>query len=225
MRQENLGRFSNYKKVDLSDKYYLSYMPLFRDLSYAVSNYASGKLLDIGCGNKPYKEMFDDITEEYIGCDVVQSNMNMVDILCEATNIPLENSSFNTIFSTQVIEHVADHQQMIREAHRLLKDEGVFIVSGPLYWHIHEEPFDFFRFTKYGFQHILENNGFEVIEILANGGKWATFGQMVIHTFPHFLVKRKWFRKLNNYIFHRLDNKHYNDFNTMNYVVVARKRA
>lgn len=225
MRQENLGRFSNYKKVDLADKYYLSYMPLFRDLSYAVSNYASGKLLDIGCGNKPYKEMFDDITEEYIGCDVVQSNMNMVDILCEATNIPLENNSFNTIFSTQVIEHVADHQQMIREAHRLLKHEGVFIVSGPLYWHIHEEPFDFFRFTKYGFQYILENNGFEVIEILANGGKWATFGQMVIHTFPHFLVKRKWFRKLNNYIFHRLDNKHYNDFNTMNYVVVARKRA
>ena len=225
MRQQNLGRFDNYKKVDLADKYYLSYMPLFRDLNYAISNYASGKLLDIGCGNKPYKEMFDDITEEYVGCDVVQSNMNKVDILCEATNIPLENETFNTIFSTQVIEHVADHQQMIREAQRLLKSEGVFIVSGPLYWHIHEEPYDFFRFTKYGFQHILENNGFEVVEILANGGKWATFGQMVIHTFPQFLVKRKWFRKLNNYIFHRLDNKHYNDFNTMNYVVVARKRV
>ena len=223
MREQNLDRFSNYKKVDLADIYYLSYMPLFRDLSYSANKYAKGSLLDIGCGNKPYEEMFNENIDKYTGCDVVQSSLNKVDILCEATNIPLKNNSFNTVFSTQVIEHVADHQEMIREAHRLLKDEGVFILSGPLYWHLHEEPYDFFRFTKHGFRFILEKNGFEILEILSNGGKWATFGQMVIHTFPHSLVKRKWFRKLNNYIFHKLDNKYLNDFNTMNYVVVAKK--
>jgi SAM-dependent methyltransferase len=224
MREQNLDRFSNYQKVDLADKYYLSYMPLFRDLNYAVTTYAKGKLLDIGCGNKPYEGMFDGKIDSYFGCDVVQSSLNKVDLICEATDIPVADESFETVFSTQVIEHVADHQQMIREAHRLLRNDGYFIVSGPMYWHLHEEPFDFFRFTKHGFRYILERNGFEIVEVLANGGKWATFGQMVIHTFPQFLVKRSSFRKLNNYFFHRLDQKHYNDFNTMNYVIVARKR-
>lgn len=223
MRQENLGRFSSYRQVDLADKYYLSYMPLFRDLSNSIDKYARGVLLDIGCGNKPYEDMFEGKIDKYIGCDVVQSSLKKVDILCEATSIPVESDSIDTVFSTQVIEHVADHSTMVKEAFRTLKTGGIFIVSGPMYWHLHEEPYDFFRFTKHGFRHVLEKNGFEVLEILANGGKWATFGQMVIHTFPHFLVKRKSFRKLNNYIFHKLDNKHYNDFNTMNYVVVARK--
>lgn len=223
MREQNLNRFSNYQAVDLADKYYLSYMPLFRDLNYTASTYAKGRLLDIGCGNKPYETMFESLTESYFGCDVIQSSLKKVDLICEATNIPLESESFDTVFSTQVIEHVADHQQMVREAYRLLKPGGHFIVSGPMYWHLHEEPYDFFRFTKHGFRYILEKNQFEVVEILANGGKWATFGQMLIHTFPHFLVKRRSFRKLVNRTFHRLDRNHYNDFNTMNYVVVARK--
>lgn len=223
MRKENLTRFKDSTAIDISDHYYLVYQPLIRDIIYAIDNYSKGRVLDIGCGNKPYKKLFKDKCFEYLGCDIVQSSESCVDIICEATNIPLEDNSFDTIFCTQVIEHVGDHNKLIHEMYRLLKPNGYAIVSGPLYWHLHEEPHDYFRFTKYGFKYIFEKRGFEMVNILANGGKWATFGQMVIHTFPHFLIKHKLFRKLNNRFFSYLDNKYYYDYNTMNYVVIAKK--
>ncbi len=223
MREENQYRFADYSKIDKADHYYLVYKPLIRDLELAVKKYGGGKVLDIGCGNKPYEGMFQGIAKEYVGCDVVQSDQNRVDVICEATRIPLPDSSFDTVFSTQVIEHVEDHQALVREAFRLLKPGGHFIVSGPMYWHLHEEPYDFFRFTKHGFKYILEKNGFTVKEILSNGGKWALMGQVIIHTMPARIVKMRFFRTFVNRIFSYLDRKNLNEFNTMNYVVVGKK--
>ncbi|MEI9956305.1 MAG: class I SAM-dependent methyltransferase [Ferruginibacter sp.] len=99
---------------------------------------------------------------DYTGCDIIQSDLQKVDILCEANKIPLADNTFDTVFSTQTIEHVADHQGVINEAYRLLKPGGAIIVSAPLYWHLHEEPYDFFRFTKYGFEYIFNKAGFEI---------------------------------------------------------------
>jgi SAM-dependent methyltransferase len=223
MRKDNLERFSNYRKVSLSNHYYLTYMPLIRDLSYAVNKYAWGNVFDIGCGNKPYEDMFKGKVDKYFGCDVVQSSMNKVDIICDSIDIPVESNSVETVFSTQVIEHVADHQQLVKEAYRILKKDGHFIVSGPMYWHLHEEPYDFFRFTKHGFRHILETNGFEVVEILANGGKWALLGQTIIHTIPRILVKITPIKIIHNWFFNKLDALFYDEYNTLNYVVIAKK--
>ncbi len=222
MREDNLNRFKDFNKVDTTFRYYLSYNPLIRDLKYAVNTYATGKVLDIGCGNKPYAIMFDRC-DEYIGCDIIQSSGNKVDIICKATKIPLEDNTLDTVFCTQVIEHVEDHDKLLNEMFRLLKPNGCVILSGPMYWHLHEEPHDFFRFTKHGFKYIFEKQGFKMVECLANGGKWATFGQMVIHTFPYFLTSKKFFRKLNNKFFSYLDKRYYNEYNTMNYVIVAKK--
>lgn len=223
MRKNNIGRFKDFSQIDTSTSYYLVYEPLFRDLIYAIDKYSKGKVLDVGCGNKPYQSLFDNKCTEYKGCDIVQSSEDCVDIICPATSIPIEDNSFDTIFCTQVIEHVEDHNKLLSEVYRLLKPNGHIILSGPMYWHLHEEPHDFFRFTKYGFKFIFEKQGFQIKETLANGGKWATFGQMVIHTFPHFLVKRKLFRKLSNTLFSYLDKKYYNEYNTMNYVMVGKK--
>ncbi len=223
MREESIDRFKDYTKVDIADRYYLVYKPLIRDLGYAVQKHAGEIVLDIGCGNKPYEAMFNGISKEYVGCDVVQSSMNKVDVICEATKIPLDDSSFDTVFSTQVIEHVEDHQGLLNEAYRLLKPGGHIIISGPMYWHLHEEPYDYFRFTKHGFKYILEKSGFSVLEIFSNGGKWALLGQVIIHTIPARLSQSSLFITIINKVFSYLDRKHYNDFNTMNYVVVGKK--
>ena len=223
MREESLERYSNYQAVPKAHPYYLHYLSLNRDIEKCVREYAKGRVLDIGCGNKPYEKMFNAFATEYIGCDVIQSDLNKVDILCLATQIPLSDASFDTVFSTQVIEHVEDHQGLIKEAYRLLKPGGYFILSGPMYWHLHEEPYDYFRFTKYGFKHILEKNGFSIAEIIPNGGKWALMGQMIIHTMHPRIVKIKLFRVFINSVFSYLDKKYFNDINTMNYVVVGKK--
>lgn len=222
MRVENLQRFKDIN-IDTSDHYYLVYKPLIRDLKTSIEKYATGIVLDIGCGNKPYEVLFSKNIEKYLGCDIVQSSLEKVDIICEAHNVPLESGSVDTVLCTQVIEHVPDHNKLIQEIHRLLKMNGCLILSGPMYWHIHEEPHDYFRFTKYGFKYILESNGFKIHEMMPNGGKWATLGQMIIHTFPHFLIKHKFVRRMINSVFYKLDVKHFNEYNTMNYVVVAQK--
>lgn len=235
-RAENIGRLENVEKINISNINYLHYMSFHQELDAAIQKCASGKLLDIGCGNKPYEVWFEGKISEYIGCDIVQSSSNKVDVLCEANNIPLESNSYDTLISTQAIEHIEDYQGMVNEAYRLLKINGYFILSGPFYWHLHEEPYDFFRFSKHGFRYILEKSGFEIIEINANGGAWATLGLMINHTFSFNNPKankvtkglKYFFRKLKlhitvNKIFSYLDKKDYNTINTINYVVVARK--
>src|SRR5438477_12506469 len=107
MRKEKIERQSTFR-ITARNRSYLHLKYIARDLRYATMKYALGRLIDIGCGNKPYKDMMQNVTE-YIGCDIVQSDLECVDILCEANNIPLPSGSFDTAFSTQVIEHVADH--------------------------------------------------------------------------------------------------------------------
>jgi len=223
MREDNLDRLSDYINIPKSDYYYLVYKPLIRDLAVCLKKFAKGRVLDIGCGNKPYEGMFKKLITEYVGSDIIQSSLNKVDYICEATKIPLPNASFDTIFSTQAIEHVADHQALVNEAYRLVKPGGYLILSGPMYWHLHEEPYDYFRFTKHGFRYILEKAGFTNLEIIANGGKWATLGQVILHTLPRRLTNIRMARRIHNWFFAYLDKNFFNEFNTMNYVAVGKK--
>ena len=218
---EGIARLNTFE-VDVSNAYFLHYRSLFSDLKKA-SIHAHGRLLDIGCGNKPYEKMFEGRISEHVGCDVVQSSENRVDFICPATKLPFADASFDTVLITQVIEHVADHQAMLSETFRVLKHNGVLILSGPMYWPLHEEPYDFFRFTRHGLRFLLEKFGFEAIVIVNNGGKWALCGQVLIHTFRGTRLHRGFVIRAINRIFAYLDDRHPVDDNPMNYVVVARK--
>lgn len=235
MRPNNISRISDYQSLSRGDLYYLCYRALVRDLVAAVSTYAQGRVLDIGCGNKPYEAAFHGRITEYVGCDMVQSDRERVDILCEATRIPVPDASFDTVFSTQTIEHVADHQSMVAEAFRVLKPGGAFILSGPMYWHLHEAPRDYFRFTEHGFRYLLDRAGFQVQEVMPNGGMWATCGQCILHSIMNSQSRHRLLRtakfaffklrghRMVNWLFSHLDDFDNNPINPMNYVVVARK--
>ncbi|MBC7383089.1 MAG: class I SAM-dependent methyltransferase [Bacteroidia bacterium] len=202
---------------------YLVYYYLYIALRKAINDFASGDLLDIGCGNKPYSEWIKFKVSKYIGCDITQSSNNSVDILCEATKLPIPDNSFDTVFSTQTIEHVGDFQQMVNEAYRVCKPGGHFIVSGPMYWPLHEEPYDFHRFTKHGFILTLQKAGFKVVEVNSNGGKWALLGQVIIQTLPTWITFPKILKLIHNKLFIWLDNKYFDPINTMNYVAIGKK--
>ncbi len=236
MREENIRRLKS-TEISKHDVYYLHYASYHQHLFKALDNNAAGNLLDIGCGNKPYKNRVERHITAYTGCDIIQSSENCVDILCPANNIPLGSNMFDTVISTQTIEHVEDHQGLVNEAFRLLKPGGKFILSGPLYWPLHEEPYDFFRFTKHGFKYILEKAGFSIVSIEANGGKWAVAGQAFLHAlYPQVYyirgIKGKLVRGfikciggikgINNFFLY-MDGKATDYTNTLNYVIVAKK--
>lgn len=235
LRHEQLNRLSN-PVAKITDPYFLSYQFLFQDLQKAINTYASGDVLDIGCGNKPYYVFFRGKVSSYIGCDIIQSDQKLVDLICPATEIPLPDNCKDTVFTTQVIEHVAEHNKLLSEAFRILKPGGYIILSGPMCWEHHEEPYDFFRFTKYGFEHILKKAGFHDIEIIPNGGKWAMTGQIFLNSFRSSAekkgTKRKFFKILytvfrikwlTNVFFSWLDRIDKDYSATLNFVVIAKK--
>jgi 2-polyprenyl-3-methyl-5-hydroxy-6-metoxy-1,4-benzoquinol methylase len=95
----------------------------------------------------------------------------LTDFICLATELPFKDASYDTVLVTQVIEHVADHQALLREAFRVLRRDGVLILSGPMYWPLHLEPNDFFGFTEHGLRFLMKRSGFAEIAIINDGGK------------------------------------------------------
>jgi ubiquinone/menaquinone biosynthesis C-methylase UbiE len=235
MRQENLSRLSDIN-IKRNSRDFLVMHYLIRDLRMAISTYAKGKVLDIGCGNKPYEELFRENVETYTGCDVIQSDKQKVDVICQATELKFDSNFFDTVFSTQVIEHVDDPLKMLAEANRVLKKDGHLILSAPFSWELHEEPYDFFRYSKYGLMAMLEKTGFEVLTILPNGGKWSAIAQLNLNILYSTFKKRTIGRKILKALFTKarftavvnsialwMDKKYFDDLLTLNYVVVAKK--
>ena len=152
-------------------------------LKRCVATYAKGKLIDIGCGEKPYKDMVSSYVELHTGVDQHESlhDKLSVDIFGTAYSIPLQSASYDTVLCTDVLEHLEEPSLAISEAIRVLKPGGYAIYTVPFFWHLHEEPRDFYRFTKHGLRYLFEKSGFEIIEISALSGFSVTFAQELVY--------------------------------------------
>lgn len=141
------------------------------------SHYVKGIVLDAGSGDgERYKSFFK--FDKYIKLDI---NTNSgADIIGSIENIPLGDGSVDSVISTQVLEHVKNPQKAVYEFYRVLKSGGYCLVTVPQLNELHEEPNDYFRFTKYGLEEIFRNAGFKIILINQRGGFWSTNMQIQI---------------------------------------------
>jgi SAM-dependent methyltransferase len=142
-----------------------------------------GRLLDIGCGAKPCKELLAPYVTEHLGVDhgAKQGGRDQVDMFGSAYRIPLQSESVDSVLCTAVLEHLEEPEQALRECHRVLAKGGVAIYTVPFIWHLHEEPRDFYRFSKYGLRYLFEKADFEILELQALSGFWVTFGQLLVY--------------------------------------------
>jgi SAM-dependent methyltransferase len=156
---------------------------LWNHLSEVIPKYAKGRLLDIGCSDKPYEALARSFIDDYIGLDhaTSQHSLSKADIIADAYNTTLEDSSFDTVLSTSVLEHLERPHDAVTEIYRILKPEGYVILTCPLFWHIHEDPRDFFRYTEYGLRFVFEKAGFEIVEIRPLSGFVVTFAQEFVY--------------------------------------------
>lgn len=154
-----------------------------RALARAARRHVGGRLLDIGCGVKPYAAMMAPLVREHVGVDRAEGlhGTGGVDLIGTAYSIPVEDGSFDAVLCTSVLEHLEEPEQALRECHRVLRAGGAALYTVPFIWHLHEEPRDFFRFSKYGLQHLFTKAGFRVVEVEAISGFWGTFGQMWVY--------------------------------------------
>jgi len=132
----------------------------------------AGKILvDIGCGNMPYKKLFK--KSRYIGVDIVGN----VDIIAPAWKIPLESESIDLVLLTQCLEHIEKPKESVTEIKRLLKPKGAVFISAPMVMRVHSTKHDFWRFTKFGLLSLFKD--FKVVMVKETNGYFATMFQMV----------------------------------------------
>ncbi len=154
-----------------------------REFRRAAEAHLKGRLIDIGCGTKPYEQLLAPYIDEHIGVDHEHTfhDKSNIDLIGTAYEIPSDDSSFDSAVCTAVLEHLEEPEMALRECNRVLKPGGVAIYSVPFIWHIHEEPRDFYRFSNYGLEYLFNKVGFEIIEVKALSGFWVTFGQLFVY--------------------------------------------
>ena len=144
--------------------FYFARKGLHQNVSKLITN-LNGKLLDVGCGTKPYENICN--VDEYIGLEIDDEGNrqhNYADVFYDGKTIPFEDKSFDSILSNQVFEHVFNPNQFLKEINRVTKVGGRFLITVPFVWDEHEQPYDYARYSSFGLKHILAENGFEIIE-------------------------------------------------------------
>src|SRR5262249_17511055 len=155
---------------------------------------------------------------------------SQADVAALADRLPFAAGTFDGAFCSQVMEHVEQPAALLAEAFRVLRPGGQLLLSAPMYWRHHEEPHDFYRYTRYGVTHLLENAGFEVERVDQVGGAWRVVGQALANTF-HASIRFRTFgikamtMLVTNSFFSLLDRVDYHWEDTCNFVALARKPA
>jgi SAM-dependent methyltransferase len=110
------------------------------------------KILDFGCGNKPYSRFFE--TQKYYGIDgSLKSKADLIGL----GDLPIKDESIDYVVSYQVLEHVPDPHKIVAEFYRVLKPNAEIVISVPFVGEYHTCPNDYWRFTHEGIMELLKN--------------------------------------------------------------------
>jgi SAM-dependent methyltransferase len=156
---EDSKKFGCYER--LTPHIYVS----FKDTARYLSILKTDIVLDIGAGDKKYKNYVN--CRKYISLDV----SGKVDVIADATALPFKNYSFDMIMCTQVMEHIKNPFLAMEEFSRVLKESGIIFITVPTVMYLHETPSDYFRYTKYGIEYLLNKNNISIqkSEVICSG--------------------------------------------------------
>ena len=147
------------------DVNYITHMRLYDKISDFSKDIRGGELLDFGCGNKPYKQLFMNV-DKYIGVDIEVSGHDHekedIEYYWDGNKLPFENESFDYVISTEVFEHIFNLDNSLDEISRIMKKGGQLLVTVPFVWEEHERPYDFARYSNYGIEFLLKKHGFSI---------------------------------------------------------------
>ncbi len=141
-----LGKLKFYGRMLLD----LQILTIYRHIAKTIPAY-KGNVLDVGCGQSPYKFLLNAAETKYFGVDIVDAekfDYNNTDITpFNGEDIPFENEKFDAVICTEVLEHVQHYQKLIDEMHRVMKPGATGIVTIPWSARFHYAPYDYFRYT------------------------------------------------------------------------------
>lgn len=146
-----------------------------KNVKSVIEKYQTGYTLDIGAGNSPYRFLCND--EKYISMDI--SKKKNVNIVADAHILPFKNETFDTVLCLLMLEHTKKPHKIIKEINRILKPSGTLILAVPHITYLHDEPNDYYRFTKYGLKYMCEECRMQAKEILPIGSIFSLFSSFI----------------------------------------------
>jgi SAM-dependent methyltransferase len=198
----------------------------------SIAHLARGRTLDIGCGEQPMRPVFAGRLSSIVGLDHPRTlhPEDQVQVFGTALSLPFREESFDTAFCFQVLEHVPEPLELLREARRVLRVGGTLILTAPHIWNVHEIPHDYFRYTQFGLEHLFRKAGLKVIEVRPMAGYFVTAGTRLCYFLAHFdhwglsiLVRPLYF--LVQAISLLMDRIYCDTTETWNYLAVGRRTA
>jgi SAM-dependent methyltransferase len=138
-----------------------------------------GVLLDVGCGEMPYRSVVLPHVTRYVGLDIPNSGYGVPDLEWDGAVIPLHDASVDVVLATELFEHCPDVESIMREIHRVLKPNGLMFFTVPFLWPLHTVPHDEYRYTPFSLHRHLTRAGFTRAKIEALGGWDASLAQML----------------------------------------------
>jgi len=162
--------------------FYFARKGLYKAMSQLVSK-LQGKVLDVGCGQKPYQHLCNtEKVVEYIGLEIdsiENRNNKQADYFYDGKIFPFKNQEFDSVMTNQVLEHVFNPDEFLAEINRILKPEGLLLLTVPFVWDEHEQPIDYARYSSFGLKHLLQKQGFEIISHIKTSTDVSVIFQLI----------------------------------------------
>lgn len=182
-----------------TNPFYFSRRGLFKAMN-ELGKDLTGNLLDIGCGTKPYESYLS--VQHYVGLEIDTERSrttSKADLFYDGKTIPCMEGEFDSILANEVFEHVFNPTEFLSEVNRVLKINGIFMLTVPFVWDEHEQPHDYARYTSFGLIYILEQHGFEIIKHQKSVANMGVIFQLINeYIYKKTYVNNPMFRQLLN---------------------------
>ena len=162
--------------------------------AFAASLPADSRVLDAGAGQCRHAPLF--ARHRYLALDNTVGDPSWdyshLHLLGDLEQLPLETAAFDAAISVVVLEHTREPQCVLRETGRVLRPGGLLLLVVPQEWEVHQAPHDYFRFTRYGVEYLLQCSGLRVRKLKAVGGFFWLMARRSVNLLSFFRGGLKW---------------------------------
>ena len=152
---------------------------------------AGERILDAGAGEGPYRALFGHA--RYVGLDDRRGDRKWdyagIDLVGDLLRMPVRDAAFDAVLCTETLEHLTDPETFLRESARVLRRGGRLYLTAPLQFREHQEPHDYFRYTRHGLKYLLDRAGLGAESIEPEGGYFRFLGDKIQPAHRHLFRK------------------------------------
>ncbi len=147
-----------------------------------IQQYCKGRLIDIGCGNAPLAGIYLPLSKDITWADWSESADRQIFQLDYEVDLngllPFSDAEFDTILLSDVLEHIAEPDTLVRELARIAAPGAKIVIGVPFLYSVHEKPHDYHRYTRYKLEQFARKNNLLVIELEEIGGALDVWGDL-----------------------------------------------